>query len=1241
MNRIPLAKQLSASYRKQNIVPNKLQAFEEQIQNLMFQLNEHLQTKASREENIKLHIVNFLQKTFYPQEQYLIQPLGDIDLALFRSNSMASPIGVLLEIKQPDNKQEFPQAQQLNNKALQQLLYYYLQQRHTQKNNNLKYLILSNGFEWYVFSAEHFRNLFYEDKALIKEFIAFEQGQKDSKKTKLFYKEIAAPSIDKHLHQLQYSYFDLRQSESFQSLETLYKFFSPAQLLAEVQYQDQNQLNKDFYLELLYIIGLEEVSEQGRKLIKRCAPERRQMASLLEMSLDLLLEQDLVKRWPQALDQEEIFSLALELCLTWVNRILFLKLLESQLSSYHPEEKAFRFLNSEMIPDFNRLDALFFGVLAKEYNQRSPQNQARFGRLPYLNSSLFEPSEYEQKLMRVSNLPQEELQVYAQTVLKDHQFERLKTSLPSLDYLFRFLDAYDFGSDNHNPDRPKTLISASVLGLIFEKINGYRDGSFYTPAYVTMYMSRQTIRRAVIKHFNKYYDWHLQDFESLRQELRQEFRQNPEQRLKAAEYFQQLRICDPAVGSGHFLVSALNELLLIKQELGLLLDQNNKVLPLELSIEQDELVVEHQDTGLFYQYQPKNTKTAYYQQTLFHQKQSLIENCLFGIDLNPNSVKICRLRLWIELLKNTYYKTDGQLQTLPNIDINIKIGNSLISQYLLNQDLSKSLNKKGFQQKDYQQAVQGYRQAQNKDQKAGLSKMISQLKTHIVQTLRAESKEYRLLQQKKSEYYYKYEATTLDLLQTEEAEIKPEEQALALEKIKALEDKIKAQENPELFGLAFEWRFEFPEILDAQGQFIGFDIILGNPPYIRQEQIDSKHKAYFKQYYETYHGKADLYVYFVERALQLLKPQGQFSFILPNKWLQAGYGLHLRNFIKKHSIEEILDFDDLPVFTEASTYPLILSLSKTPPKAGQTFPVQKIRDLNFQDFSQHLAQGFHYLSYENLAQEQSWNLGQPKLQNLISKIQAQHPKLETIAQGRLFRGVTTGCNQAFVIDAETYQRLIKADVRNAEVLKPLLAGRDVKRYEVPKADKYLIYTPKGFDIEAYPDIKNHLLQFKTVLEKKSGANAWYELQGAKSPFENSKLSEIVFAELSKNGDFTLNPQGVKTLDTTFIIAIEEENVWPLLAILNSKVILFIMQCLSSSVRGGYMRWKKIYTKQLPIPIVSEDLSLRLGGLAREIMEARLAGLATEGLERAVDVLVYELYGLDLVEVGILEASLGD
>jgi len=438
---------------------------------------------------------------------------------------------------------------------------------------------------------------------------------------------------------------------------------------------DSNSLDRNFYAELLHIMGLTEIRKSGKNLIERKKESERNAGSLLENAIARLEELNRTGRNQEhsaEICQAQVFHTGLELVITWINRILFLKLLEARLLAWHNGDRSYAFLHIGKIENFDALDRLFFGVLSRKREKRDETLQNIFEKVPYLNTSLFEITEIEQITFSVIGLDSEKsLPLFPATVLRDRSGKKRTGEMNTLEYMFAFLDAYDFSSEGAGEiqDEKKSLISASVLGLIFEKINGYRDGSYFTPGFVTMYMCCETVRRAVVQKFNEKKGWKCREFDELYNKI--------EDIRESNEIVNSLKICDPAVGSGHFLVSALNEIIAVKNDLKILQDRDGKRLKeYHAEVVNDEIIITDED-GKFFHYSPKSRESQRVQEALFHEKQTIIENCLFGVDINPNSVKICRLRLWIELLKNAYYKEDGELETLPNIDINIRCGNSL------------------------------------------------------------------------------------------------------------------------------------------------------------------------------------------------------------------------------------------------------------------------------------------------------------------------------------------------------------------------------------------------------------------------------------------------------------------------------------------------------------------------------------------------------------------------------------
>jgi adenine-specific DNA-methyltransferase len=1090
------------------VKPNRtaIELFKTNLIKLIDHINE-----AESEDFHKNLVIDFLKRTYYDPNHF-VNTKGRNDLVIHTGDKAKSSVGVIIEAKKPTNKSEMISVSNINSKAFQELVLYYLRERITQNNLEVKNLIVNNIFEWFIFDAQSFDRYFAQDKALVKQFQEFEAGRLSDSRTDFFYKYIAEPAIDKVKDQIEFTYFNIRDYEkplrnadkkNDHKLIALYKLLSPEHLLKLPFANDSNSLDKRFYSELLHIIGLTETKEGGKKLIGRNEKKDRNSGSLLEdaiIQLDSLDKIGQIEKPSQYgnTTEERLFNVGLELSITWINRILFLKLLEAQLITYHKGDRSYAFLNKRLIHDYDELNSLFFQVLAKRLEDRNEDVKHAFAKVPYLNSSLFEPTDLEQKTIMINFLKNEKtIPVISSTVLKNDQGKKLTGSLTTLDYLFRFLDAYDFASEGTEDiqEENKTLINASVLGLIFEKINGYKDGSFFTPGFITMYMCRESIRSAVVQKFKEEKGWEVDTIDQLYDKI--------EDRKEANELINSIKICDPAVGSGHFLVSALNEIISVKHDLKILQDRTGKRLKeYVVEVENDELIITDEDGELF-EYNPTNKESHRIQETLFHEKQTIIENCLFGVDINPNSVKICRLRLWIELLKSAYYKSSDELETLPNIDINIKCGNALVSRYGLKEDLSQALKKSKFTIDSYRIAVDRYRNADNKEEKREMERLINTIKSDFRSEITKNDPKIIKKAKLGGELYNLTMQTGLFEESAKEKKTRLDRIDKVSQEINKLETEIEEIKANQIYENAFEWRFEFPEVLNDEGDFVGFDVVIGNPPYIRQEEFSSL-KPYLQSRFQTFAGTADLYVYFVELSMNLLKDFGNFVFIIPNKWMRAGYGKSLRNYVKTFQINELLDFGDLQVFEEATTYPLIISLSNS--TSSKNFKAVNLDTLDFPaGMESYLNENQLEVSPTGLS-EDGWTLTDSRTQALLLKLKSQGISLSEYVDGKIFYGIKTGYNEAFVIDLATKERLIAEDPRSAEVIKPFLAGRDIKRYQQPKSDKFLIFTRRGIEIENYPAILSYLEGFRKSLEpkpkdfkganwpgRKPGTYKWYEI----------------------------------------------------------------------------------------------------------------------------------------------------
>ena len=1246
----------------------------ERFKTYLIQLLDRINDSESEEFHKNL-VIDFLKKTWY-EPNHFINTKGRNDLVIHNGDKATHTVGVIIEAKKPGNKVEMATKDNINVKAFQELVLYYLRERITQKNIEIKYLIATNINEWFIFDATLFDRLFAQNSKFVKQFTDFESGRLADTKTDFFYKQIVEPFISEINHEIEFAHFDIRDYEKplrnkdkndDNQLIALFKLLSPEHLLKLPFANDSNSLDKRFYNELLHLIGLTETKDGSKKIIGRNKEGERNSGSLIENAIIQLDSLDKVSRLENpgqfaANLQERLFNVGLELCITWINRILFLKLLEAQLVTYHKGDKSYEFLNLGKIRDYDNLNSLFFQVLARRHDERHEDVKITYVKVPYLNSSLFEPTEIEHATFFISQLRNDKtMPVYTSTVLKDDTGKKRVGPINPLQYFFDFLNAYDFASEGSEEiqEDNKTLINASVLGLIFEKINGYKDGSFFTPGFITMYMCRETIRKAVIQRFNQSKGWNCTDITSLYNKI--------EDRYEANQIINGLKICDPAVGSGHFLVSALNEMIAIKSDLKILMDRKGKRLKeYHFEVVNDELMVTDED-GDFFEYNCASRESQRVQETLFHEKQTIIENCLFGVDINPNSVKICRLRLWIELLKNTYNKNERELETLPNIDINIKCGNSLISRYKLSDDVSDRIANFKDRLQQYRFWVDEYKRTDDKQLKRRINENINSfIEIFRYRDPRIVTLE-RLIAKKSEEYLDKFKSNLVFEHENKEG-LEKQKVKIGVE-LGKLTTELEQLQKSKLFANAFEWRFEFPEVLNENGDFMGFDVVIGNPPYIRQEELSSI-KPYLQSNYQSFTGIADLYVFFVERGINILKNGGTISYILPNKWMRAGYGIKLRNWVKQFTIRSIIDFGELTVFDEATTYPCLLALEKSSTQSNSI----KVAVVNTVSSSRIMETSIEERKFF-VAQDQldvgGWKLVNETVQNLIQKIKYSGKPLHEYFDGQIFRGILTGLNEAFVIDEGTKNKLIEDDPNSIELIRPFLAGRDIKRYQQPISDKWLILIPKGFTIRKnlpedspyhisepvprygtmpenvawawfvknYPAIADHLKFYKEKAEKRSDmGDYWWELRACDYYSEFEKI-KIVWPGISDVINcFAYDSQGYYGNDNNHLIITEDTS---LLALLNSSLCKFYLMNTCDYVRGGFVRLKISYVSSFTVhknfSLFKDDLSALSDKILR--LRSQNSNCDTSYIESEIDQLVYVLYGLTAEEIELIGKSI--
>jgi hypothetical protein len=1206
INRLKPRKALNKAFLK--VKPNRteIEGFKTNLIQLLDRTNE-----TESEEFHKNLVIDFLKKTYYDPNHF-INTKGRNDLVIHNGNKAKSTVGVIIEAKKPTNKSEMVTTDKLNAKAFQELVLYYLRERITQNNLETKHLIITNINEWFIFDATTFDRLFAQNKKLVKQFNDFEGGRLADTKTDFFYKQIAEPYIAEVKTEIEFTYFNiqdyqkpLRNDEKADDnkLIALFKLLSPEHLLKLPFTNDSNSLDKRFYSELLHIIGLTETKEGSKKLIERNKSGERHTGTILEDAIIQLDSLDKISRLERPsqfgnTQQEKLFNVGLELSITWINRILFLKLMEAQLITYHKGDKSYSFLNLAKIKNYDDLNSLFFQVLARKYDERNEDVIKVFEKVPYLNSSLFEPTEIEQDTLFISNLRDDKtIPIISSTVLKNEQGKKRTGSLTTLQYLFEFLNAYDFSSEGSEEiqEENKSLINASVLGLIFEKINGYKDGSFFTPGFITMYMCRETIRKAVVQKLNETKNWKCKDLDELYNKI--------EDAKEANDIVNSLKICDPAVGSGHFLVSALNEMIAVKNDLKILQDLDGKRLKeYQVEVVNDELIVTDEEGELF-DYNPKSKESQRIQETLFHEKQTIIESCLFGVDINPNSVKICRLRLWIELLKNAYYKNATELETLPNIDINIKCGNSLVSRFDIDADLKQALKKSKWTIDSYRVAVDTYRNAESKEQKREMERLIADIKSDFRSEISLNDPKVKRLRKLSGELFQMTQQQQLFEMSKKEKVVWNKRVAKLTQDTKKLEAEIEEIKANKVFENAFEWRFEFPEVLNNDGDFVGFDVVIGNPPYIGIQDITWNYRRFYETIYKTATGRFDLYSLFIEKAMQIKQSNGVFTYIIPGKFLNNKQFVAARKIIcNKHGVS-VVKIDDR-VFEDAQVDSVIVeNYPETKAKyRALKISLQEIQTLSETDVASILSdkESIFRLEINN------------KFDSLIQKIEADTLKVKEI--GDVKDGIVAG----------TIKDILYIDNKKDKDCHKLFFGKHLNRYSLTDTDVWVNYKPEEM--------------MKEEVKRKNGKRAGLWMRDEKIFKREKILSRFVAKEIIATYD-NENKYYEHTLHSTHITDKRFKTKY-ILGLYNSTLFKFYYRMTNSQGGDIFPQVRISSVNNLPIKLTTLEVQENIEIIVDQILTNKSQDHSsdTTNLENQIDHLVYQIYDLTEEEIEIIEQT---
>ena len=829
-----------------------------------------------------------------------------------------------------------------------------------------------------------------------------------------------------------------------------------------------------------------------------------------------------------------------ELVIIWLNRLLFIKLVEGQLLSFNNNSDDCCILRGNKIKNFQNLQDLFFNVLGRK-NRPSDGFYTNFKEIPYLNSSLFEKRTIEKEDININELRNDLVIVKNRSILKGKKNQ----SLPLLEYLLSFLNSYIFSSSEEGANQE--IINSNVLGLIFEKINGYKDGAVFTPSQITEYICRTSIEQAVINKINNKYNW---DCSSL-----DEIKYNNKSITTAREIsdlIDTIKICDPAVGSGHFLVSALNRIIAIKYYLGVLFKYNkNEILnEVDIYIEGDSLCVVNAQNNAFV-YDKENVSSQNIQMTLFNEKRKIIENCLFAEDMYNDGYK-----------------------NIKNIDINIKSGNSLISRVEFN--VGKKTGDLDFDLKDnkyisdtfvkYRKAVKEYKSVSDKKVKQEILSSIQSLKSMV---------------------YNSYSQLTFN---------------------KNYEEQIK---NMTLYENAFEWSFEFPEIIGENGTFNGFDVIVENPPYgmINKKQnqkvgisTNIAELDYYKnekEYSPALGGQINIFRLFICRSIKLLNKNGICSFIFPLSFACDISCSTIRDFVFNNTQIRYLevfperDNANKRVFKEAKVSVCILSLYKSKPKKNQIINM-RIHNDNLVDENGITT----YISLKDIDLIDKNNRAIPLVnQNelkLLSKISNGSLRLETIS--KCYTGE---------IDMTLDKPYISSDDNDDT----LLRGAQVQKYKITdeisqgeliylKSSHYL--TNKGNNGKS-----QHHNSPRIVMQGITGVNEKYRL----------KMTII------ENGQYCAN-------SVNYIVMNNADSLKYLLGLLNSNLIEWYFSRLSTNSNvNGYE------VNNLPIKFADEITTNQI----IRLVDLCLNNSEIESYKNQINTLVYGIYGLNENDVDVIES----
>ena len=836
------------------------------------------------------------------------------------------------------------------------------------------------------------------------------------------------------------------------------------------------------------------------------------------------------------------------------------------------------------------LEPLFFETL----NAQRPNFESRWGKIPYLNGGLFD-RDYGAGIRDAAGRETPET-----ITLPNSLFDP-----GSGDSILGFFNNYNFTVSENVAGEEDVAVDPEMLGKVFENMLAAdergQSGTFYTPRGIVHFMCAEVLTRYLVEESGMELDAVRQFVEYDPDLSDADFNQlmSPQQARSLKKAVENIKVLDPAVGSGAFPLGMMQTILQVRQAIA----------------RREGMTVQRGSL------------------TISEWKREIIGNNLYGVDIKPESIEIAKLRMWLSLVVDI--PNIDNVEPLPNLDYKLMCGDSLISTIYgerLIPDPTKT-QQGMLAVTPIQQAIQPLLELQHRyfdaqtEERHQLRSQILETEANVFRVAVADRRQYWVGRQQDLERKIKAMKGKVSKLQEKErAEI-----AAKLTELDRFAFEVESGERSLNF---FQYHLHFRDVFDKKG---GFDVVIGNPPYVRMELIKDLKPA-LEQEYECYTGRADLYVYFYEQGFRLLKHKGLLSYISSNKWLNGNYGTNLRKHLAdNYQIHSITDFGELPVF-DAATFPMIFVASNnTVNKQSVLFTQIKSLESPYPNISTIINKQGCVLP-DNLIQEDKWKLKYQQSANIISSLGLKFVSLNEYVNGQIYYGIKTGFNKAFIIDETTKEQLILKSPDCKHILKEIIFGENVRKWHINYQKKYLIYLYHGIDISKFSVAIDYLKIYKERLEKRATKQKWYELQQPQFRYSAYfSQPKIVFPDIAKEARFTLD-ENEFYLETT-VFTIIGNNLY-LLGVLNSNIVWnYLCQntaVLGDSQKGGRLRLKRQYVSQIPIPTAPEPDRIAIEALVQKCLDAK--GQGVEEWEAEIDDRVAHLYGLTDEEIKIIRGE---